>query len=81
MNAASELKNTLVMIKKQFMLLNCSILMSELGVSPKLRFWAKMSKKQTRNYEPLKNGKKKQDRLWNSLILMSEVGVRPKLRL
>ena len=33
--------------KKHVSLLNRSILMSELGVRPKLRFWAKMSGKQT----------------------------------
>ena len=33
--------NLLEMVKKYFRLLNRSILMSELGVRPKLRFWAK----------------------------------------
>ena len=47
-NSASELMNPLEMVKKQFKLLNRSILMSELGDRPKLRFWAKMSKKRTR---------------------------------
>ena len=39
-NSAFELMNPLEMVKKQFRLLNRSILMSELGVRPKLRFWA-----------------------------------------
>ena len=47
LNSPSELTNTLEMVKKQFILLNRSILMSELGVRPKLRFWAQMSSKQT----------------------------------
>ena len=46
-NSASELTNPLKMAKKQFRLLNWSILMSELGVSSKLRFWAHMSSKQS----------------------------------
>ena len=46
-NSASELANPLGMVKKQFRLLNRSILLSELGVRPKLRFWAQMSTKQT----------------------------------
>ena len=37
----------LEMVKKLFKLLNHSILISELGVRPKLRFWAQMSSKQT----------------------------------
>ena len=37
----------LEMVKNQFRLLNRSILMSELGVRPKLRFLAQMSSKQT----------------------------------
>ena len=47
-NSASELTNPLEMVKKRFRLLNCSILMFELGVSPKLLFYARMSKKRTR---------------------------------
>ena len=39
-NSASELTNPLEMVKIQFRLLNRSILMSELGVRHKLRFWA-----------------------------------------
>ena len=46
-NFDSELKNALEMEKKQFRLFNRSILMSELGFSPKLQFKAKMSRKQT----------------------------------
>ena len=46
-NSASELTNPLEMVKKHFRLLNRSILMSELGVRPKLRFWAKLIMKQT----------------------------------
>ena len=41
-NYAYELTNTLEMVKEQFRLLNRSILMSELGVRAKLRFWAWM---------------------------------------
>ena len=37
-NSNYELTNPLEMVKKQFRLLNRSILMSELGVRPKLRF-------------------------------------------
>ena len=37
-NSASELTNPLDMVKNQFRLLNRSILRSELGVRPKLRF-------------------------------------------
>ena len=41
-NSASELTNPLENgKKKQFRLLNRSIPMSELGVRPKLRFWAR----------------------------------------
>ena len=47
-NSASELMNPLEMVKKHFRHLNRSILMSELGVGTKLRFWAKLSMKQTR---------------------------------
>ena len=47
-NSTSELTNPLEMVKKQFRLLNSSILMSELGIRPKLRFWDKMSKKRPR---------------------------------
>ena len=46
-NLASQLTNPLEMVKNQFRLLNLSILMSEPGVRPKLRFWAQMSSKQT----------------------------------
>ena len=46
-NSDYELTNPLEMVKNQFRLLNRSILMSELGVRPKLRFWAQMSSKQT----------------------------------
>ena len=46
-NSAFELTNPLVIVKKHFRLLNRSILISELGFRPKLRFWAKMSTKQT----------------------------------
>ena len=46
-NSASKLINPLEMVKNQFRLLNRSILMSELGVRPKLQFWARMSGKQT----------------------------------
>ena len=35
------------MVKNQLRLLNRSILMLELGVRPKLRFWGQMSTKQT----------------------------------
>ena len=45
-NSASELMNPLEMVKNQFRLLNRLILMSELEVRPKLRFWARMSSKQ-----------------------------------
>ena len=47
-NSAFELTNPLEIVKKHFKLLNRSILMSELGVRPKLRFWAKKSMKQMR---------------------------------
>ena len=40
-NYDSELTNLLEMVKKHFRLLNRSIMMSELGVRPKLQFWAK----------------------------------------
>ena len=46
-NSASELTKPFEMVKNQFKLLNLSILMSELGVRPKLRFWEQMSCKQT----------------------------------
>ena len=39
-NSASELTNHVEMVRKQFRLLNRSILMSELRVRSKLRFWA-----------------------------------------
>ena len=44
-NSASKLTNTLEMVKTHGRLWNPSILMSEIGVSPKLRCWAKMSTK------------------------------------
>ena len=47
-NSPSELTNPLEMVNNQFRLLIRSILMSELGFSPKLRFWFQMSWKQTR---------------------------------
>ena len=37
-NSASELTNPLEMVKKQFRLLNRSIMMSDLGARTKLRF-------------------------------------------
>ena len=46
-NSTSELTNPLQMVKNQFMLLNLSILMFELGIRPKLPFCAQMSSKQT----------------------------------
>ena len=46
-NSDSELTNLLEMAKNQFSLMNRSILMSELGVRPKLRFRAQISSKQT----------------------------------
>ena len=45
-NSASDLTNPLQMVKKTCELWNCSILMSELKVRPKLRFWSKKSMKQ-----------------------------------
>ena len=51
MNLASELTNPLEMVKKHVRLWNRSILMSEIGVSSKLRCWAKMIMKQTRKIE------------------------------
>ena len=48
--------------KKHVRLWNRSILMSEIGVRPKLRCWAKMRRKQTRKIglnELLRNDKKK----------------------
>ena len=50
-NSAYELMNPLETVKKIFRLLNRSILKSDLGVRPKLRFWAKMSNKRTRKIE------------------------------
>ena len=46
-NSDSELMNPFRMVKKYFSLLNRSVLMSDLGFKPKLRFWGKMSTKQT----------------------------------
>ena len=61
--------------------------MSEIGFRPKLRCWAKMSRKQTQKsdfkefsylaHEPFRNEKKKQFRLLNRSILMSELAVGP----
>ena len=45
-NSDYLLTNPLEMVKKHFMLLNRSVLMSELGFRPKVQFWAKMSTKQ-----------------------------------
>ena len=45
-NSASELTNPLEMVKQHVKLRNRSILVSELGVRLKLRFWAYMSTKQ-----------------------------------
>ena len=50
-NSASELTNPLERVKKHVRLWNRSIMMSELEVRSKLRFWAKMSKKRTRKIE------------------------------
>ena len=50
-NSAFDLTNPLEMVKKHVRILNCSILMSELEVRPKLRFWAKISMKQKRKVE------------------------------
>ena len=70
--------------------MNRLILLSELGVRPKLRFWAKMSSKQTQKNRTstnlafqLKNPiemVKKHVRLWNRSILISEIGVSSKLQ-
>ena len=89
-NSASEVTNPLEMVKKHFRLLNRSMLMSELRVRPKLRFWAKKSIKQTRkigvqgiqllNSRIPQKFKKKHFGLLNRSILMFELGVRPKLR-
>ena len=46
-NSASKLTNPLEMEKQHVRLWNRSIQMFEIGVSSKLRFWAKMSMKQT----------------------------------
>ena len=46
-NSTSELTKPLELIKNHVSFLNRSILMSEQGVTPKLRFWAQMSCKQT----------------------------------
>ena len=54
-NSASEITNPLEMVKKHFSLLNRSILKSELGVRPKLRFWAKISRKQTQKKQSSRN--------------------------
>ena len=89
-NSASELTNPLEMKKKHFCILNRSILMSELGVRPKLRFWAKMKRKKTRKIghqeilllssRTLQKWQKKHVSHWNRSTLMSELGVRSKLR-
>ena len=86
-NSVSELTNPWEMVKNQIRLLNRSILMSELGVRPRLRFWALMSCKQTpkillQGIQLLSSRtfckwEKKHVRLWNHSILMSEIGVRP----
>ena len=47
-NSASEITSPLEMVKKQVQLWNRQILMSEIGVRPKLRCWTKMTMKQTR---------------------------------
>ena len=45
-NSVSDLTHPLEMVKKKHVMLwNCSILMFELEVSPKIRFWAKMNMK------------------------------------
>ena len=54
-NSASELTNPLEIVKKHLMLFNRSVLMSELGFRPKLRFWDKMSTKQTQKKRTLTN--------------------------
>ena len=69
---------------------NCLIMMSELEVRPKLRFWAKMSMKQTQKIGlqriqllPSRIPYKwynKHVRLLNFSIFMFELEVRPKLR-
>ena len=46
-NSTSQITNPLEMVKNQFSLFNRSIMMSELGVRPKLRFAVQMSSKQT----------------------------------
>ena len=53
--SASELTNPLEMVKKHLRLLNRSVLMSELGFRPKLRFWPKMSTKHTQKNRTLTN--------------------------
>ena len=51
-NLAYELTNPLEIVKKKHgSLWNHSILMFELSFRPKLRFWAKMSRKQTQKIE------------------------------
>ena len=47
-NSASELTHRLEIVKKHVRLSNRSILISEIGVRPKLRCWAKIRMKQTR---------------------------------
>ena len=47
-NSASEHTNPLEMVKKHVRLWNHSIMMSELGARPKLRFWAQTRKKHAR---------------------------------
>ena len=78
------------MEKKHFMLLNRSVLMSELGFRPKLRVLAKMSTKQTEKNRTLTNSVsklmnllemvKKHLMLLNRSVLTSELGFRPKFR-
>ena len=82
--------NPLDIVENQFKLLNRSILMSELGVRPKLQFWTQMSSKQTQKIRlqgikllssqtPLEIVKN-HVRLLNRSILMSKIGVSSKLR-
>ena len=78
------------MLKKHVRLWNRSIIISELGAKPKLRFLDNTRKKRTckighqliqllSSRTPQK-WLKKHVRLWNHSIMMSELGARPKLR-
>ena len=78
-NPASKLTNPLEMVKKkQFRLLNRSILMYELGVRLKLRFWPRWGgnwneKSDFKEFifwalEPLRNGKKNNSGVWIALF-------------